>query len=328
MEQYAASFKGEAFMFDCRRKLMVVGFTITCSLVSRLAFAADPAAPIRVVVWDEQQPKQKQAYPRFLGNQIASYLESRSGLKVQSVRLDDPSQGLSDAILDECDVLIWWGHVRQDRISERKAQQIVARVKAGKLSLLPLHSAHWSMPFMVAMEERAKEDALGQLPEDQRSKTRVVFVDSRIRRAPQRDTPLTPSSEIRKQADGTFLLLMKRPNCCFPAYRPDGKPSTLHTLKVDHPIARGLPEKFTVPHTEMYDEPFHVPPPDEVVFEERWELGERFRSGAVWRIGKGKLFYFRPGHETFNVYFQPETLRVVENAVRWMATESRAVAKK
>ena len=78
----------------------------------------------------------------------------------------------------------------------------------------------------------------------------------------------------------------------------------------------------------MYDEPFHVPPPDEVVFEERWELGERFRSGAVWRIGKGKLFYFRPGHETFNVYFQPETLQVVENAVRWMATESRAAPEK
>ena len=315
-------------MFDYRRKWRAVGFCIVSFLVSSLGSAANPAAPIRVVVWDEQQPQQTQAYPRFLGNQIASYLGSRSGLKVRSVRLDDPNQGLSDAILDQCDVLIWWGHVRQDRISERKAQQIVARVKTGKLSLLPLHSAHWSMPFMVAMEERAKEDALGKLPEDQRSKTRVVFVDSRIRRAPKRDTPLTPSSEIRKQDDGTFLLLMKRPNCCFPAYRPDGKPSTLHTLKVDHPIARGLPEKFIVPHTEMYDEPFHVPPPDEVVFEERWELGERFRSGAVWRIGKGKLFYFRPGHETFNVYFQPETLQVLENAVRWMAAEGRATPEK
>ena len=315
-------------MFNCRRSRFVVGFAIISFLVPPFAFATDPGAPIRVVVWDEQQPQQKQAYPRFLGNQIAAYLRSRSDLKVQSVRLDDPNQGLSDAILDQSEVLVWWGHVRQDRISERKAQQIVARVKTGKLSLLPLHSAHWSMPFMVAMEERAKEDALGKLPEDQRSKTRVVFVDSRIRRAPKRDTPLTPSSEIRKQDDGTFLLLMKRPNCCFPAYRPDGRPSTLHTLKADHPIARGLPERFTVPHTEMYDEPFHVPPPDEVVFEERWELGERFRSGAVWRIGKGKLFYFRPGHETFNVYFQPETLRVVENAVRWMATESRAALEK
>lgn len=315
-------------MFNCRRSRFVVGFAIISFLVPPFAFATDPGAPIRVVVWDEQQPQQKQAYPRFLGNQIAAYLRSRSDLKVQSVRLDDPNQGLSDAILDQSEVLVWWGHVRQDRISERKAQQIVARVKTGKLSLLPLHSAHWSMPFMVAMEERAKEDALGELPEDQRSKTRVVFVDSRIRRAPKRDTPLTPSSEIRKQDDGTFLLLMKRPNCCFPAYRPDGRPSTLHTLKADHPIARGLPERFTVPHTEMYDEPFHVPPPDEVVFEERWELGERFRSGAVWRIGKGKLFYFRPGHETFNVYFQPETLRVVENAVRWMATESRAALEK
>ena len=286
--------------------------------------AKEPAPPIRVVVWDEQQPQQKRAYPSFLGNQIASYLGSRSGLRVRSVRLDDPKQGLDAALLDQTDVLIWWGHVRQDLVSERTARKIVARVKTGQLNLLPLHSAHWSMPFMVAMEERAKEDALNKLPVEKRRKTRVVFVDSRVRRAPKRDAPLTPSSEIRKQDDGTFLLLMKRPNCCFPAYRADGKPSTLHTLKSDHPIARGLPVKFTIPHTEMYDEPFHIPPPDEVIFEERWELGERFRSGAVWRIGKGRVFYFRPGHETFNVYFQPEPLRILENAVRWLAGESRA----
>jgi trehalose utilization protein len=33
--------------------------------------------------------------------------------------------------------------------------------------------------------------------------------------------------------------------------------------------------------TEMYDEPFHVPEPDEVIFEERWASGEWFRSGAI-----------------------------------------------
>ena len=68
----------------------------------------------------------------------------------------------------------------------------------------------------------------------------------------------------------------------------------------------------------MYDEPFHVPEPDEVVFEERWAGGEWFRSGMARRIGKGRVAYFRPGHETFAVYKQVEPLRVVENAVRWL----------
>ncbi len=84
----------------------------------------------------------------------------------------------------------------------------------------------------------------------------------------------------------------------------------------NHPLARGLPTKWDIPQTEMYGEPFHVPKPDEVVFEERWDKGEQFRSGCVWRIGKGVVFYFRPGHEIYPIYKQAEPLRVVENAVR------------
>ena len=68
----------------------------------------------------------------------------------------------------------------------------------------------------------------------------------------------------------------------------------------------------------MYDEPFHVPPPDEVVLEERWASGEWFRSGMVWNLGKGKVVYFRPGHETYPVYFDANALAVIANACRWL----------
>ena len=68
----------------------------------------------------------------------------------------------------------------------------------------------------------------------------------------------------------------------------------------------------------MYGEPFHVPAPDEVVFEESWDKGEYFRSGCVWKVGKGRVFYFRPGHETYPVFKQAEPLKVVENAARWL----------
>jgi trehalose utilization protein len=91
------------------------------------------------------------------------------------------------------------------------------------------------------------------------------------------------------------------------------------TLLPDHPIAAGLPGKWDVPQTEMYNEPFHVPEPDAVVFEERWDKGERFRSGCAWKVDKGRVFYFRPGHETYPVFREETCLRVVLNAARWAA---------
>ncbi|MGQ0603893.1 MAG: ThuA domain-containing protein, partial [Anaerolineales bacterium] len=47
--------------------------------------------------------------------------------------------------------------------------------------------------------------------------------------------------------------------------------------------------------------------------------GEVFRSGCCYRRGAGRIFYFRPGHETYPTYYQPEVLRVIANAVRWAA---------
>lgn len=108
------------------------------------------------------------------------------------------------------------------------------------------------------------------------------------------------------------------------AYRNDGKPSEMRTLLPNHPIAKDIPANFTLPHTEMYDEPFHVPAPDAVIFEEHWEQGEHFRSGAVWQVGKGKIFYFRPGHETHVVFTEKFPMQIVENAVRWLGDKSKA----
>ncbi|HTE21112.1 MAG TPA: hypothetical protein VK689_22330, partial [Armatimonadota bacterium] len=58
------------------------------------------------------------------------------------------------------------------------------------------------------------------------------------------------------------------------------------------------------------------------IFEERWDAGERFRGGCLWNLGAGKVFYFRPGHETYPVFKEAAPLRLVENAVRWMGKQS------
>jgi trehalose utilization protein len=291
-----------------RFTLLLTGVALV-SLASRISRGADPAParPVRVVVWDEQQPQQKPAYDNFLGNAIADHLKSRPGFAVKSVKLDDPEQGLSDATLDGCDVLVWWGHVRHKEVTPETGKRIVARVKAGKLALVALHSAHWSQPFVQAMYERTIDDARKSAPG-----ATLKLIDPPPG-APKKDAPLTPSVERRGGE-----LVVKLPMCVFPSWRADGKPSHVTTLLPDHPIAAGLPRQWDVPQTEMYDEPFHVPQPDEVVFEEKWDAGEHFRSGCVWNVGKGKVFYFRPGHETYPVYRQEYPLRVIENACRWI----------
>lgn len=304
-----------------------VGFMLFgAGLVLALPVSAEDV-PVRVVVWDEQQPAQKQAYENFLGNAIADYLKSRPGLSVKSVKLDDPEQGLADETLQNCDVLIWWGHVRHREIKPETAQKLIERIKQGRLSLIALHSAHWSTPFIEAMNERSVEDALANLTPEQRKVTKVERLRPDKFAVPKRDAPLTPSVEHVAQPDGSFLLKVTLPICVFPTYRADGKPSHVKTLLPAHPIARGVPVAFDIPHTEMYDEPFHVPAPDEVIFEERWDAGERFRSGAVWRLGHGRVFYFRPGHETFDVFKQPEPLLILENATRWLAGEQLQAAR-
>jgi hypothetical protein len=166
------------------------------------------------------------------------------------------------------------------------------------------------------MEERALADARAKLPEIEFKRLKIGTPVPYV--APKLNDPLTPS--LTREENGNWSLQL--PGCCFPSYRPDGAPSHVTTLLPNHPIAQGLPTSWDIPRTEMYDEPFHVPAPDEVIFEERWDKGEHFRSGCVWQVGKGRVFYFRPGHEIFPVFKQPEPLRVIENAARWLGTFS------
>ena len=134
------------------RSIMLAG----CVVVARMAVAAE--APIRVVVWDEQQPSQKEAYDTFLGNCIADHLRAQPGFDVRSLSINDAEQGLSQGILDFAEVMFWWGHQKQAAVKPEVGKAIVERVKAGRLTLVALHSAHWATPFIEAMNERARLD--------------------------------------------------------------------------------------------------------------------------------------------------------------------------
>lgn len=285
-----------------------------------LATAAHAADPIHVVVWDERQAAQKEAYPNHLGNALAEHLKSQPGLKVTSVGLDDPDQGLPTSLLDNTDVLIWWGHQRHGDVKPELIKAIVDRVKAGKLSLFALHSAHWSKPFIECMNERARTDAMAMLSEQERKSAKLIEKPA----PPGMARKEAPSPVAKKTVeDGKTVVELILPSCVFPAVRNDGKPSHVTVLASDHPIAKGVAAKFDIPKTEMYADPFQVPKPDAAVFEEKWDAGESFKSGLVWKVGDGTVVYFRPGHETYPIFDQPEVLKIVENTVRWLGTKPR-----
>jgi trehalose utilization protein len=76
----------------------------------------------------------------------------------------------------------------------------------------------------------------------------------------------------------------------------------------------------------MYGEFFDIPEPDETVLISSFTGGEVFRSGVTYTRGAGRVFYFRPGHETYPTYHDKNVLRVIENGVRWAAPSKDAAA--
>jgi trehalose utilization protein len=118
----------------------------------------------------------------------------------------------------------------------------------------------------------------------------------------------------------SFLRLMG--TRCTLRWRNVGEREVVWTVAPAHPIADGLPPAIVIPEHEMYGEYFDIPPPDELVFISSFAGGEVFRSGCCWTRGKGRIFYFGPGHETFPIYHQREIKRVLANAVRWTRRRS------
>jgi trehalose utilization protein len=106
---------------------------------------------------------------------------------------------------------------------------------------------------------------------------------------------------------------------CSLNWREAGERERLWVCNPGHPIAAGLDGHFELPAEEMYGEPFGIPPPEEQVFISWFEGGEVFRSGCCWTRGNGRIFYFRPGHETYPTYYDKNVRRVIANAVRWAA---------
>nr|WP_228841686.1 ThuA domain-containing protein [Haloarcula sp. CBA1127] len=106
---------------------------------------------------------------------------------------------------------------------------------------------------------------------------------------------------------------------CSLKWREAAETERLWVVEPGHPIADSVNEYIELPETEMYGERFDIPAPDTLVFNSWFEGGEVFRSGCCYRRGAGRIFYFRPGHETYPIYHNDAVQQVLANACEWAA---------
>src|SRR5699024_12689230 len=81
---------------------------------------------MKVTVWNEYRHEKESdvvrgVYPEGIHAQIASFL---NGYDVTTATLDDEEHGLTDEVLNETDVLVWWGHKAHDEVSDEIAEKV------------------------------------------------------------------------------------------------------------------------------------------------------------------------------------------------------------
>lgn len=225
---------------------------------------------IRVTVWNEflherEDENVRNVYPDGIHQAIANGIQGEEDFQVRTATLDMHEHGLTEDVLRETDVLIWWGHMAHHQVMDEIVDRVHKRVLQG-MGLIVLHSGHFSKIF--------------------------------------------------KRLMGTS---------CDLRWREAGDTERLWVVDPAHPIAEGIGLYFELEQEEMYGEHFDIPQPDDLIFVSWFEGGEVFRSGCTYHRGQGKIFYFRPGHETYPTYYNESVLTVIKNAIRWAVPKHGAM---
>ena len=95
---------------------------------------------IRVTVWNEglhekQSPEIAKIYPDGIHGAIAKHLAAK-GFKVRTATLEMPEHGLTDEVLNDTDVLVWWGHMAHDRVSDAVVDKVYRRITNDGMGLI------------------------------------------------------------------------------------------------------------------------------------------------------------------------------------------------
>ena len=218
---------------------------------------------IRVTIWNEylhekNNPEAIKIYPEGIHETLKKHLSSEKDFVIRTATLEQPEHGLTEEVLENTDVLIWWGHMAHGKVQDEVVQRVADRVRRGMGAIL-LHSSH--------------------------------------------------ASKLMKALTGCSGRLL---------WRENNEKQIMWNLKPFHPVTQGIGEYIIIDGEETYGEPFGIPNPDELLFISWFSGGNVFRSGWIKNIENGKLFYFQPGHETFPSYNNPQVIRVIKNAVRYL----------
>ena len=98
----------------------------------------------------ESAEKMKAVYPNGMMAPLVEHLSSCEDMQVRYVTMYMPEYGLTDEVLNDTDVLIWWAHVAHDVIPDSLVEKIKERVLKG-MGFIPLHSAHPSKPMKAIL---------------------------------------------------------------------------------------------------------------------------------------------------------------------------------
>ena len=107
---------------------------------------------IRVTVWNEfrherDEERIKNIYPKGIHGCIADFLSECDDLEIRTATLDEPDHGIPNEVLDNTDVLMWWGHMAHGEVSDDRVQYIRERVYNGGMGVVVCHSGHHSKVF-------------------------------------------------------------------------------------------------------------------------------------------------------------------------------------
>ena len=109
---------------------------------------------IRVTIWNENVHDKedfiKAIYPNGLHGRLKEIIEELEDVQIRIATLDQPECGLTDDVLDNTDVMLWWGHMAHNEVPDETARKVRDRVLQG-MGFIGLHSAHDSKPFKLLM---------------------------------------------------------------------------------------------------------------------------------------------------------------------------------
>ena len=223
---------------------------------------------IRVTIYNENIHEEtyegiRKIYPEGIHGCIKNFLSQDSNLKITTATFNQAEHGLSEEVLKNTDVLVYWSHAKQNEFSDSVALRIQKHVLMG-MGFIPLHSAHFSKPVKLLL--------------------------------------------------GTSMTLRWK----------HGQKELLWATCPSHPIAQGITFPIELPKEEMYGEYFDIPKADDVIFTGWFSTGDVFRSGVTFSRGKGRIFYFQPGHEEYPIYYNKAIQKIIKNAVYWTYNPDRS----